>query len=230
MLRSRRVFALFLAAASPLAAQGERVLTLADVSSDLAHLIGNTPLDFVSRANITYGVTGKPAYDDFFRNSAIAYGGFFVGQKLSNNATNNLNKYARSKMAVAELQDEIKTLTQGADTAQWTTEQTFAVLEAAKKKHQLSGEEQSYMLSTAANIAATIPVVHASVEASARLAGDVSGLVDGARDAFGVMKAPGIVRNLNESGNRVKTIPTDGPRLVESLLVLSKGLSMLSGH
>ena len=116
------------------------------------------------------------------------------------------------------------------DTAQWSTEQSFAVLEAAKKKNQLSAEEQSYMLSTAANIAAAIPVVHASVEASTRLTGEVSGLVDGARDAFGMMKAPGIVRNLNQSGNRVKAIPTDGPRLVESLLVLSKGLSMLSGH
>ena len=215
---------------TPLAAQGERVLTLSDISSDLGRLIGGTPLDFVARARITYGFTGKSNYDDFFRNSAIAYGGYFIGQKLSDNATSNLKRYARGKLAVAELQSEIHEITQGADTTEWTTEQSFAVLEAARKKDQLSAEEQQYMLATAANIAATIPVVSASVESSTRLTGDAPGLVNGARDAFGMMKAPGIARNVHQSGDRVKAIPTEGPKLVESLTVLSRGLSMLAGQ
>ena len=215
---------------SPAAAQGERVLTLADISSDLNRLVGGTPLDFVAAAGITYGVTGKPSYDDFFRNSAVSYGGFMIGQKLSDNATTNLKRYARSKMAVAELQSEIQEITQGADTSEWTTEQSFAVLAAAKKKDQLSGEEQQYLVVTAANIAATIPVVRASIASSTQLTGDAPGLASGARDAFGMMKAPGIARNVRQSGNRVKSIPTEGPELVESLTVLSQGLSMIVGQ
>lgn len=224
------VSGLFLALPAAATAQGERLLTLADVSGDLDRLIGGTPLDFVAAARISYGVTGKRKYDDFFRNSAIAYGGFVVGQQLSDNATENLKRYARSKMAVAALQDEIAQITQGADTSAWTTEQSFAVLAAARKRDQLSAEESQYMLATAANIAATIPVVHASVESSGRLTGDVPALTDGARDAFGLMQAPGIVRNVRRSGDRVKSIPTEGPRLVESLTVLSQGLALLTSE
>jgi hypothetical protein len=53
----------------------DRLLTLQDVSADLGRLIGGTELDFVAKAKIGYGVTGRGEYDQFFRESAIAYGG-----------------------------------------------------------------------------------------------------------------------------------------------------------
>jgi hypothetical protein len=153
-----------------------------------------------------------------------------VGRRLTNQATLNLKKYARSKMAVAEMHDQIAELTQGADTANWTTEQSLAVLAAAKKRDQLSAEESAYMLSMAANMAAAIPMVEASVSSSTQLAGTASGLVSGARSAFGVLKAAGISRNVQQSADRISTIPTEGPKLVESMLVLSKGLAMINGN
>ena len=156
-------------AISTVAAQQDRLLTLSDLSPDLAHLIGGTALDFVATAKITYGVTGNSSYDDFFHNSAVSYGGFMVGRRLTNQATLNLKKYARSKVAVAEMHDQIAELTQGADTANWTTEQSLAVLAAAKKRDQLTAEESSYMLSMAANLAAAIPMVEASLSSSTQL-------------------------------------------------------------
>ena len=229
---SRRALAtalvLALAAPSSLLAQGERLLTLMDVSPDLARLLGNTPLDFVAAARITYGHTGQSNYDEFFRNSAISYGGFHVGQRLTDNATLNLKKYARSKAAVASLQEEIATLTQGADTSQWSTEQSIAVLQAAKKKDQLSAEERTYMLSMAVNLAATIPVVEASASSSTQLTGTAPGLISSARSAFGLVKAPGVARSVRQSADRIATIPTAAPRLVESMTVLSRGLAMLN--
>lgn len=228
----RRAFAsaLVVALAAPLtaAAQGERLLTLMDVSPDLARLLGNTPLDFVAAARITYGYTGQSNYDEFFRNSAISYGGFHVGQRLTDNATLNLKKYARSKAAVASLQEEIAALTQGADTSQWTTEQSFAVLQAAKKKDELSAEERDYMLTMAVNLAATIPVVEASASSSTQLTGTAPGLISGARSAFGLVKAGGVARSIRQSADRIATIPTQAPRLVESMAVLSRGLAMLN--
>jgi hypothetical protein len=219
-----------LAASGSLHAQGERLLTLMDVSPDLARLLGNTPLDFVAAARITYGHTGQSNYDEFFRNSAISYGGFHVGQRLTDNATLNLKKYARSKAAVASLQEEITALTQGADTSQWTTEQSLAVLQAAKKKDQLSAEERDYMLRMAVNLAATIPVVEASASSSTQLTGTAPGLLSNARTAFGILKAAGVARSVRQSADRIATIPTSAPRLVESMTVLTRGLAMLNDN
>jgi hypothetical protein len=219
-----------LAATGSLQAQGERLLTLMDVSPDLARLLGNTPLDFVAAARITYGYTGQSNYDEFFRNSAVSYGGFHVGQRLTDNATLNLKKYARSKAAVASLQEEITALTQGADTSQWTTEQSLAVLQAAKKKDQLSAEERDYMLVMAVNLAATIPVVEASASSSTQLTGTAPGLISNARSAFGILKAAGVARSVRQSADRIATIPTSAPRLVESMTVLTRGLAMLNDN
>ncbi|MEO8296022.1 MAG: hypothetical protein ABI613_10955, partial [Gemmatimonadota bacterium] len=188
------------------------------------------PLDFVASARITYGVTGQSSYDEFFRNSAVSYGGFYVGQQLTDNATINLKKYARSKAAVAEMHEEIATLTEGADTAQWTTAQSLAVLEAARKRDQLSAEEQSYMLATAINLAAAIPVVEGSARSATELTSTAPGLVSGARSSFGMLKAAGIARNVRQSADRVSLIPTQAPRLVESMAVLTHGLAMINGH
>jgi hypothetical protein len=219
-----------LAATGSLRAQGERLLTLMDVSPDLARLLGNTPLDFVAAARITYGYTGQSNYDEFFRNSAVSYGGFHVGQRLTDNATLNLKKYARSKAAVASLQEEITALTQGADTSQWTTEQSLAVLQAAKKKDQLSAEERDYMLVMAVNLAATIPVVEASASSSTQLTGTAPGLISNARSAFGILKAAGVARSVRQSADRIASIPTSAPRLVESMTVLTRGLAMLNDN
>lgn len=230
MSRALHVVLFAALASGPLQAQSERLLTMSDLSGDLARLIGGTPLDFVAAARITYGVTGQSSYDDFFRNSAVSYGGFMVGRRLTDNATMNLKRYARSKAAVAELHDQIAELTSGADTANWTTEQSLAVLNAAKKKNQLSAEESAYMLATAANLAATIPVVEASVSSSTQLSSTAPGLVSGARSSFGMMKAPGIASNVRRSADRLSAIPTEGPKLVEAMLVLTRGLALINGE
>ena len=215
-------------ATTPAFAQ-DRVLTLNDVSPALGRLIGGTPLDFVAQEEIKYGVTGTSEYDEFFKSSAIAYGGFLVGRGLVDDATIKLKGYARSKAAVTELEEEIAELTSGADTSDWTTEQSLAVLAAAEKKDQISDEERTYMVSTAANIAATIPLVEGAVSASADLIEQAPGLGSGARSAFGLRGAGGVTRNVQRSADRIKDIPTEGPALVEALLVLSRGLAMVGG-
>ncbi len=216
-------------APTPVLAQ-DRTLTLRDVSPDLARLIGGTDLDFVEQAEIEYGVTGKTQYDRFYRESAIAYGGFVVGNRMTEDATMNLKRYARSKAAVAELESEIQEITENAPPEEWTTEQSFAVLRAAEAKDQLSGEERQYMIATAANIAATLPVVEAAISSSAELVDQAPDLVSDARSAFGLRGAGGAARNVRRSADRIKDIPSQGVALVEALTVLSQGLSMVSGN
>ena len=231
-MRSRRSLAAFLAGVLlvvPAHAQDRR-LTMHDVSPNLARLIGGTELDFVAKAKIGYGVTGRPNYDHFFRESAISYGGMTMGRGLTDDATIKLKGYARSKMAVAELEEQIKEITGGKPPEEWTTEESIAVLQAAKEKDRLTEDENRYILSTTAHVAATIPVVRASMASSHELLGQVSGLISGAPAAFGMLRGPGVARNVQRSGDRLKTVPTEGAGLVESLTVLSRGLSMLSGQ
>ncbi len=206
----------------------DRMLTLADVSTTLADLIGGTELDFVMAAEIMYGVTRNRTYDDFFRDSAIAYGGMVIGQGLVDDATENLKGYARDKAAIAELEAQIQEITGGADPEEWTTEQSLAVLKTAEAQDQLSDEERAYMIKTAANIVATIPVVEASVSSSADLVEQVPDLVKGARGAFGIRRAGGVVRNVQRSGDRISEIPSRGAGLIESLIVLREGLSLVN--
>ncbi len=207
----------------------ERLLTMQDVSPELAHLIGGTQLDFVAKEKIRYGVTGKAHYDQFFRESAVSYGGMTIGRGLTDDATIKLKGYARTKVAIAELEAQITEITGGKPPEEWTAEESIAVLQAAKEKDHLSDEENRYFVSTAAHVAATIPVVRASVVSSQQLLGQVAGLVSGAPSAFGLMRGPGVARNVQRSGDRLKTVPTEGVGVVESLTVLSRGLSMLSG-
>lgn len=229
---SRPAFATLLAGvllAVPARAQ-DRLLTMSDVSPELARLIGGTQLDFVAKEKIRYGVTGKANYDQFFRESAVSYGGMTIGRGLTDDATIKLKGYARSKVAVAELEAQITEITGGKPPEEWTTEESIAVLQAAKEKDRLTEEENRYILSTTAHVAATIPVVHASITSSNELMGQVAGLVSGAPGAFGFMRGPGVARNVQRSGDRLKTVPTEGAGLVEALTVLSRGLSMLSGQ
>jgi hypothetical protein len=80
------------------------------------------------------------------------------------------------------------------------------------------------------NLAATIPVVEASASSSTQLTGTAPGLVSGARSAFGMLKAAGVARSVRQSADRIATIPTAAPRLVESMTVLTRGLAMLNDN
>ena len=204
---------IFLGASNPALAQ-DRTLTLHDVSPDLALLIGDSDLDFVREAEIQYGVTGDNGYDQFFRESAIAYGGLVVGQGLADDATETLKGYARSKAAVAELEAQIQELTGGAEPEEWTTEQAMAVLRTAEAQDQLSAEERAYMVATSAHVVACIPAVEAAVSSSRELVEQASGLVSGARSAFGMRRAGGVARNVQRSADRISDIPTEGVALV----------------
>ena len=109
-----------------------------------------------------------------------------------------------------------------------SAEQSLAVLKTAEAQDQLSDEERAYMVKTTANIVATIPVVEASVSSSADLVEQVPDLVEGARGAFGVRRAGGVARNVQRSGDRISEIPSRGAGLIESLIVLREGLSLVN--
>lgn len=211
-------------------AQGaQRQLALVDVSTTLAQLIGNSPLDYVARGKIAYTVTGAARFDAYFRNTAIAFGGFYFGRHLIDDATTELKKYARSKMAVAELRAEIRALTQDADTSGWTLDQSLAVLNAASKRDQVTQEERLYFGAMSLLVAATVPVVRAALEAAPLLAREAPTLVRSAPDAVGILQVPRVLAGLDRSARQMAQIPREGVGLLESYAVLSRGLRMLNG-
>lgn len=219
-------------AAAPAAAQksrAERMLTLGDVDRTLAELAGNSPLDYIASARIGYGVVGRSGYDEFFRRSAITYGGLYFGRRLVTEATDQLKRFARSKAAVASLHEEVVALTQEADTTEWTTEQSLAVLAAASKRDELSTEEKYYLLAMSALLGATVPVVRASVQSAPELISSGRELTKRLGNDFDIFEAPQMAFSINRSLKQLSDVPGEGSSLLESLVVLSHGFQLLSG-
>ncbi len=208
----------------------ERKLTLWDLDRQLAELAGNSPMDYMATAGIGYGITGQSSYDRFFRRSAVAYGGFYYGNRLVTEATDQLKRFARSKAAVASLHDEVVALTQEADSTEWTTEQSLAVLKAAKKRDELSSDETLYFLVMSALLAATVPVVRASVQAAPELLSTGRDLTRQIPDNFDIFEAPQMAFSVNRSVKQISAIPGEGSSLLESLVVLARGFQLLSGE
>ncbi len=222
-------------AATPAQAQkkksrAEQKLTLWDLDRQLAELAGNSPMDYMATAGIGYGITGQSSYDQFFRRSAVAYGGFYYGNRLVTEATDQLKRFARSKAAVASLHDEVVELTQEADTTEWTTEQSLAVLKAAKKRDELSSDETLYFLVMSALLVATVPVVRASVQAAPELLSTGRDLTRGIPDNFDIFEAPQMAFSVNRSVKQISAIPGEGSSLLESLMVLAHGFQLLSAE
>lgn len=208
----------------------EQKLTLWDLDRQLAELAGNTPMDFMATAGIGYGITGQSSYDQFFRRAAVAYGGFYYGDRLVTEATDQLKRFARSKAAVASLQEEVVALTQEADSTEWTTEQSLAVLQAARKRDELSTDEKLYFLAMSALLAATVPVVRAAVQAAPDLVSTGRNLTRRIPNDFDIFEAPQMVFSVNRSMKQLSAIPGAGSSLVESLVVLSRGFQLLSAE
>lgn len=208
----------------------EQKLTLADLDRQLAELAGNSPMDYVASAGIGYGITGQSSYDQFFRRSAVAYGGFYYGRRLVTEATDQLKRFARSKAAVASLHDEVTALTQEADTTEWTAEQSLAVLKAARKRDELSTDEKLYFLAMSALLAATVPVVRASVQTAPDLVRTGRDLTRRIPNDFDIFEAPQMVFSVNRSLKQLSAIPGEGSSLLESLVVLSRGFQLLSAE
>ena len=229
LLAAAAVAAGLAAAPDPAGAQKrQQPITLRDVDTQLAELATGTPFDYLTVSKVSYGVTGVSSYDDFFRRSAVTYGGFHFGRRLVDAATVQLKKYARSKAAVGALQEEIQELTAGADTSEWTLDQSIAVLAAAKKRDQISQEESIYFLAMSALVAATVPVVRASVETAPALVQTGRSLVRKVPNDFGLFEAPQVALSVNRSAQQLGAVPREGATLAEALVVLSRGLQLLS--
>lgn len=221
-------------AAQPAQAQkksrAEQKLTLWDLDRQLAELATNSPMDYMATAGIGYGITGQSSYDQFFRRAAVAYGGFYYGNRLVTEATDQLKRFARSKAAVASLHEEVVALTQEADSTEWTTEQSLAVLKAAKKRDELSTDEKLYFLAMSALLAATVPVVRASVQAAPELLSTGRDLTRRIPDNFDIFEAPQMGFSVNRSIRQLSAIPGEGSSLLESLVVLAHGFQLLSAE
>jgi hypothetical protein len=171
----------------------DRLLTLHDVSPDLARLIGGTELDFVAKAKIGYGVTGKSQYDQFFRESAVSYGGMTVGRGLTYDATIKLKvRPQQGRRRRARRPDQ-----------EITGRAAGAVDHRAVARRAAGGEEgpaerggERVHPATSARVAVTIPWCTPPCPPR-RAAGQVDGLVSGAPSAFGMLRAAGMVRNVS---------------------------------
>jgi hypothetical protein len=198
----------------------KQTLTIADVNPDLKGLEGGK-LDAVKQHGIKYAVTGDPAYDKFFKDAAIAYGGFEVARTMSADVTKNLKDYARSLTA----RTAVSAKPDGTD---GITPEEEAILKAQRQK--LSAQETESFIEAAKNVGIASVCLTRSGETIGKLLPQAQKLVSDVATTFGVADAPGVSKEIHDSMLRLSAIKDDALPLAKNLTRLTVTLAGLTGR
>jgi len=230
---SKRIFVIVLcliittlSACAMLGSSRKEPLTIADVNPKLTSIQG-TPLDAVKNQNLEYPVTGEAKYDKFFKDAAIANGGFSVAHTMSEDVNTNLKAYAQQWMHNKEASKEVKALEKNADSL--TPEQYAMILEDKKKKlGHLEAQEREYFAAAAYNIAAASVSLKGSTEAVPKLLPEAKQLMADVNTAFKPWTSPGVAKELQESVSQLTKIKDDAVPLVRNMTTLAILVSKLA--
>lgn len=202
-----------------------RPLTIGDVNTNLK-VVEATPLDAVKSQNITYATTGKGEYDEFFKKTAIAHGGFEVGKTMSEDANVNLKRFARSHWSKIAVGEDLKDLLKDATPDTISAEQAVAILQAKRK--ELTKDEVRYFEETARNLGTAGVTVDASIKTIPQLLSQANKLLGTATTDFALWESSGIANEIQDSVTKLKQIKDDAPALTKNIFALSNALTMLT--
>jgi hypothetical protein len=215
-----------LAACAGMGTTKKEALTIADVNPKLSELQG-TSLDAVKKQDIQYAVTGKEAYDKFFKEAAIAYGGFTVAKAMSEDVALNLKTFAQKYAQSDQASKAVKEMAKDKDLS---VEVATKILEEKKKElGKLDAEEREYFGKAAYNVAASTVSLKGSTEASARLLPQAQTLIADAKTAFNMVDSPGVTQELQASATKLSRVTGDAAVVTKNLTVLTGALGSLAG-
>lgn len=198
---------LFLAAiVAHAAAMKTEMLKLVDINADLRVLEG-TPLDVVSQQKISYAVTGNPAYDEFFKKAAVAYAGFAVGNRMSEEAVASLKQLAASW---ADSKD-------GKDPRSLTLDQVRAILKEKKGKRGLEPGDIEYLGKVSQSLAVAGMSLKGSVEATAALLPQMQPLVANAGKVFTLWDFANVAKEIVTTTKRLASIKDEAQALANNV-------------
>lgn len=199
-------------------------LTIGDVNSTLK-VVEGTPLDAVKNQNISYAVTGLPAYDEFFKKATITHGGFEVAKTMTEEANATLKKFARSHFSGKEVGSNMELL-KDANLESLSIQQAMVVLQACRA--ELSDAETEYLAKTAHNLGTAGVTMDASIATAPKLLAQANQLLDSAKTDFSIWQSPGIMSELQDIAGKLKHVLSDGPAIAKNILVLADGLTMFA--
>ena len=202
-------------------------LKIGDINSKLSSLEG-TELDGVAKEEITYKHTSKSKYDDFFKNSAICYGGLVVTNTMSDDGTMNLKKFARTRAAEEAGREDLDEIIGDTHPDSLSLAQSIAILEHDKKQGKLSKEELKYFVFMAANLILAQQSLEASVKSAPELIANGTELTKDVKSDFEAKDTPGITKGLNNSISQLNKVKDEAPAAVENLAILVKAFTMLA--
>ena len=209
-LRAGTGLCLFLAAiVAHAAAFKTEALKLGDVNADLRVLQG-TPLDVVSQQKITYAVTGNAAYDEFFKKAAVAYAGFAVGNRMSEEAVASLKQLAAS---LADSKD-------GKDPRSLTLDEVRAILKEKKGKRGLEPKDIEHLGKVSQSLAVAGMSLTGSVEATAALLPQMQPLVANAGKVFTLWDFPNVAKEIVATTKRLTSIKDEAQALAKNVSIM----------
>ena len=213
----------------------QRTLTISDIEPKLAEFTRiDKSLDPFAKEKVAYGVTRKADYDDFFKKSAITYGGLLVGQTTTDDVTRNLQGFARSRYAKGAIDEETKAVVGDTPEEELTREQSIFIMEREKAKGNLTKDEIKYALKMLKYLGITQLLVKESIEATAKLIPAGEGLLRKAPDNFKskneLLILPKVKDGLQQSMSQLTKVKNEGAGVIEELVVLTQAMKIMVGE
>ena len=204
-------------------------LQMGGLHSEIARLSGleGDPLE---KTPVEYDSTGKPEYDDFFKNAAVVNAELIVSNALVEVLTKNLKSFARSQVASGAADDSLKALLNGHSADEMDADEAVAVLKLQSQRGKLGADVKEYAGKTAGStleagnylvgsVVTTKGLAEKGKALGARVQSDFTGL-----DA---PKVPGITSALATSAGNLTQATTTAPAVAKQLLRLAQGLMSL---
>ncbi|MFB0517045.1 MAG: hypothetical protein ACETWG_10660 [Candidatus Neomarinimicrobiota bacterium] len=221
------VVTLFLSGCAP----SRAVLTLSDLDPKLAFLEEHG----IYVALIDYPVTGIEKYNEFFKSSALIYYTAELAGSMVNDATANLKRFARDRLAGAVMDENIRELIGDTPPDQLSVEQSLAVMRMEQERDRITQHEVEYFATTIGELGIASFALVRGIKETPDLIRSGGALLTNVKDDFTIFGIPRfweirpVVEGLNESIDRLKHVRDKAPVIVEDIAVLISGIKELSG-
>lgn len=176
---------------------------------------------------IEYYKIGVKEYDSFFMSAAKLDGIAIISRETTKDATLYLKKYAMSKASKDEIRANIQFLVGDKSEAEWTTEETVAVVKMLKEKNEISTDERMYFGTTAESMAITVNLlVRGGIEVKTLI---VSGTeMATSLSNFNPFRTKSIITGVKGSVKNFESFAHNSPETLKELTILYEAFKALS--
>ena len=181
---------------------------------------------FPDTFKVEYIQINEDSFDKFFLSAAKTDGLSKLGMSLSDSATANLKKYARSHAADAALKEILASVVGNTSPDSLTVDQSMQVEKIVKEKNKMGEDEKKYFSNTTIALGAMATAQTLCVKAANDLVNSGKDLPSKAT-SLGAPKSVYAADGVKTSMENLKSFVENSPKLIKTLNTLLTGFQSL---